>query len=152
MRVMWFALWVAPMAGFGCAEKDNDQDFGEWENAGEDTGPVFGADDTDAGDADADAGADSSAYQRVFDEVIAPKCRACHSGDRPAGGLHLETQDESYTALLGGYVTPGDPDSSLLVERITLDIDDDSLMPPNAKLDDDMISIVVDWVLAGALE
>jgi hypothetical protein len=138
MHVMRFALWVPLMFGFACAEKDNDPAFGGGGIVTDDTGQV--------------SGADPSAYEQVFDEVIAPKCRACHSGDRPAGDLSLETQEESYNTLLSGYVTPGDPDSSLLVERISLDIDDDSLMPPNAKLDDDKISIVVDWVSAGAPE
>jgi hypothetical protein len=138
------------LCGFGCAEKDNDPAFGGGGVGGEDTGETSGTD----GDGGADDGTnvDESAYQVVFDEVIAPKCRACHSGERAAGGLQLETQEDSYTALLDGYVAPGDPDGSLLVERITLDIDDDSLMPPSAKLDDDKISIVVDWVLAGATE
>ena len=138
MHVMRLALWGPLLFGVGCTEKDNDPAFGAGGVVTEDTGQ--------------DILADTSSYQQVFDEVIAPKCRACHSGDRPAGDLPLETQEESYSTLLSGYVTSGDPDNSLLVERISLDIDDDSLMPPNAKMDDDKIRIVVDWASAGALE
>jgi hypothetical protein len=143
MRVMGLALCGPLLFGIGCITKDSGADFGGGGIAVDDTGGVSGGNDT---------GGVSSEYQRVFDEVISPKCRACHSGDRSAGGLRLESQDESYSVLLSGYVVPGEPDSSLLVERITLDIDDDSLMPPNAQLNDDKVSIVVDWVLAGALE
>ena len=141
MRVMRWALCGPLLFGAGCITKDSEAAFGGGGIAGDDTGGVSGGNDTG-----------SSEYRRVFDEVISPKCRACHSGDRSAGGLRLESRDESYSVLLSGYVVPGEPDSSLLVERITLDIDDDNLMPPNAQLDDDKVSIVVDWVLAGALE
>ena len=145
LNALWRVVMLTVlMVGWGCTSK---QDVGLEGNPVADSagGQV-------SGDSGQETGTPPLNFSRVFAVVIGPSCRGCHSGQASAGDLRLETEAASFTTLMADYVVPGDPAASVLVSRIMLDIDDDALMPPGAPLAATKVSLVVDWVEAGAPE
>jgi mono/diheme cytochrome c family protein/uncharacterized membrane protein len=72
----------------------------------------------------------------LYPDAVAPllleRCGNCHSGDKPAMGLRVD----SHAALMKGglsgpAVIPGKPDESLLLQRVLLPLDDGDHMPPD---------------------
>ncbi len=68
-------------------------------------------------------------FATLVAEVLEPHCAGagCHSGDRPAGGLHLG-DERAYSDLVDApahrrpdrrRVVPGDPEASYLLDRIS---------------------------------
>lgn len=91
-------------------------------------------------------------YQKHIKPLLAEKCYACHSALKQEGSLRLETRE---LMLRGGdsgaVVAVGDPDGSLLLERVT--DDDDSRMPPaedGARLKPDEVALLRRWIASGA--
>ena len=83
--------------------------------------------------------------------ILAENCLACH-------GLHAEARqadlrlDVRQDAIDGGAITPGDPESSSLIERIKA-TDEDLLMPPptsHKSLTDEQKSLLEQWISEGA--
>lgn len=94
----------------------------------------------------------------VFDDVIQPilqeKCFSCHAAASMKGGLLLS---DTTGILKGGktgplYVTRY-PDSSLIIQRIRLPLDDKHHMPPNikAQLSPEEINLLSTWIRSGAV-
>ena len=75
------------------------------------------------------------------------QCVGCHSGNEPPD----LTDENSYNALLNGFVTPGDAEGSILYKSL-LGIDGVSLMPPGSQWPTDKINLVKDWINQGALD
>jgi hypothetical protein len=93
-------------------------------------------------------------WSYVHAAVIVPSCAtsSCHSARTAVGGIALEDADTAYDVLLGlpdgaGYVTPGDPSSTLL---LLLAGDERQRMPPDAPLPAADIDLVRAWIEAGA--
>ena len=96
----------------------------------------------------------SPALLELFEKSVRPllveKCVSCHGETKQFGGLRLDSRP----ALLkggdrGAAVIAGDPEHSRLVEAVR---HTGSLkMPPNGKLGDKEIQILVDWVKQGAV-
>jgi hypothetical protein len=94
----------------------------------------------------------------LFDHVIKPvfekKCVGCHNIDKLKGQLMLV---DSASVMKGGksgkLLRPGKPDSSLLVWRIHLPLDDKKHMPPSGKtqLAPDETALLYQWIKSGAL-
>jgi uncharacterized membrane protein len=93
----------------------------------------------------------------VFDDVIRPilekKCFSCHGGSVNKGGLSLE----SLPGLIkGGKTGPlflaGFPDTSLLIRRIHLPMQEKKHMPPAAKpqLTVEESALLYAWIRSGA--
>lgn len=89
----------------------------------------------------------------VYQDVIAPifenKCQSCHNEDKVKGRLMLT--DEA--AILKGGKTgklfvPGQPQLSLLLQRLHLPLGDDKHMPPAGKpqLTDDELNLLYLWI------
>jgi uncharacterized membrane protein len=93
----------------------------------------------------------------VFDDVIKPildqKCVSCHNADKVKGQLML-TDAESL--LKGGksgrLFVPGNPQVSLLLERIHLPLEEKKHMPPSGKpqLTAEEVQLLALWVKANA--
>ncbi|MEP6750265.1 MAG: c-type cytochrome domain-containing protein [Bacteroidota bacterium] len=93
----------------------------------------------------------------VFTDIIKPiletKCMSCHSSKKAKGELVMETE-----ALLlkggkhGVLWTSGQPDISLLIQRIHLPAAEKKHMPPAGKpqLDDEETAILYQWIKSGA--
>ncbi|HND51608.1 MAG TPA: PSD1 and planctomycete cytochrome C domain-containing protein, partial [Pirellulaceae bacterium] len=85
--------------------------------------------------------------------ILKQRCYECHSHEparKISGGLVVDSRD----ALLkggdsGAAVVPGNPDKSLLVRAVRFD-DEDLQMPPDEKMPDAEIAVLVDWVKRGA--
>jgi len=73
-------------------------------------------------------GADPSGYNRNIRPILGENCFACHGPDSASrkADLRLDRHDD---AVDYGAIVPGEPDESLLIERVFTD-DPDSVMPP----------------------
>jgi hypothetical protein len=49
-------------------------------------------------------------------------------------------------------VIPGDPENSLLAQKLLGTQETGGIMPPGQQLPDDEIQLIVDWIAAGANE
>jgi hypothetical protein len=92
---------------------------------------------------------DAHFFERSVRPLLAAKCWECHSGDSPEAGLRLDAWDR----MVGGgdsgpAVVPGKPAESLLITAIHYD--DGPQMPPDGKLREQDIEILVEWIRRGA--
>ena len=82
--------------------------------------------------------------------VFKDKCGVCHGGANAKGNLDLRS---AKTTIAGGEngeaVKPGDPDNSLLWQRI---VDKEMPMPPKdkPKLTEDDKKLIKEWIAGGA--
>jgi hypothetical protein len=89
-------------------------------------------------------------YLRQIKPLVAEKCLACHGALKQKGTLRLDT---AALARKGGKhgpaIVPGDPENSLLVERITAE--EGSRMPPEGEpLTAGQIALLREWIRRGA--
>ena len=105
------------------------------------------------GNADTPAG--TIHFNKDILPILSDHCMACHGPDKAQrkADLRLDTQEGLFATLDGSpVVSPGEPEKSLLIERIkTHDLDD--LMPPlEAKnpMTKDQIDLLEAWVKQGA--
>ncbi len=93
-------------------------------------------------------------FKQRVQPLLERRCYECHShrAKELQGGLTLDSRSgwvkggDSGTA-----VVPGKPDESLLIKAVRR-TNKDLLMPPNEKLPDDEVAILVDWVRRGAAD
>jgi hypothetical protein len=111
-------------------------------------------------------------FKMVFDNVIVETgCAsggACHQG-MAAGKLQMIDEDATYMSLVGtmamgtsmmgncadamiARVKAGDPDNSLLMQKLQGTQKCGSSMPPGGKLSDDQLKLVRDWIMMGAMK
>jgi hypothetical protein len=133
-----------------------------------------------AGVADSADGGSAPSFDRVWNEVLDAKGCAnpfCH-GLAVQGGLSMADRDTAYANLVGVVaagpecgtsgrlrVAPGDPDLSLIVDKLSHSTPAcGSMMPPGAQLAPDCDTpgdptlcntapearLVIDWIAAGA--
>lgn len=93
-------------------------------------------------------------FNRDVRPILSGKCFACHGPDEAERGadVRLDTQAGS-RADMGGYsaVTPGDPEASEMIYRVTTD-DDSDIMPPDDKgdpLSAKEVAILTQWIEEG---
>lgn len=96
---------------------------------------------------------DMPVYAAMIQPILDAKCVKCHSPSKSKGGLMLTDQDN---LLAGGKHGPvflaGNPDSSELIKRLYLPMEDEYHMPPEdqAQLSQPEIQLLHEWVQAGA--
>lgn len=93
---------------------------------------------------------------KLFRERIQPmlkeNCYRCHGPEKdpPESNLRLDSREQM---LKGGdqgpAVVPGEPEKSLMWQAIRYEMDD-LKMPPDRRLDDDLIEDVARWIRGGA--
>ena len=92
------------------------------------------------------------AYSAKIRPLLAEQCFSCHGGLKQEAGLRLDT-----VALMaeggesGAVIAKGDPDKSLLFERVS-DPDPASRMPPEGEgvpLSAEQLAMLSDWIKAG---
>jgi mono/diheme cytochrome c family protein len=82
--------------------------------------------------------------------ILQAKCAACHGS---IGGWTATSYNSVMTTgAHGPVVIPGDPGSSLLVQKLQGTQTIGSMMPPSGKLSDAEIQIIINWIKAGALD
>ncbi|HEY1601006.1 MAG TPA: c-type cytochrome domain-containing protein [Pirellulales bacterium] len=95
-------------------------------------------------------GPQSAQFVRDLAPVLVAQCTACHSGEKPAGQLRLET----FAALLeggtsGNAVVPNKARDSLLVKRLR-GIDGDRMPKDKPPVSSETIARFEAWINAGA--
>lgn len=88
-------------------------------------------------------------YRDVIQPIFESKCISCHNDDKVKGGLMLT--DEA-SILKGGKTgklfIPGNPEVSLIIQRIHLPDDDEKHMPPTGKtqLSPTEMKLLYQWI------
>ena len=80
------------------------------------------------------------------------RCVDCHGSD---GGWDASTYELLMTTGDNGpVVIPGDPEASLLIQKLLGTHEEGDLMPPPPirALNEELIQVIIDWVSAGALD
>ncbi|MEJ2448362.1 MAG: hypothetical protein P8Y37_10565, partial [Anaerolineales bacterium] len=80
--------------------------------------------------------------------ILEEDCAICHGS---LGGWDAS----SYESVInsgdnGPVVIPGDPDNSLLAQKLLDNQEIGGVMPPGGKLPDPIIQLFLDWIAAGA--
>jgi uncharacterized membrane protein len=98
-------------------------------------------------------------HPTVFNTVIQPilknNCIACHDANKAKGKLRMDSPEAMLAGGSSGQLfMAGDPENSLLLQRmqLPLDLDDDDHMPPENKRQpkDTEIAALVWWIEQGA--
>nr|WP_231741045.1 PSD1 and planctomycete cytochrome C domain-containing protein [Thalassoglobus neptunius] len=89
-------------------------------------------------------------FEKKIRPILAEHCYSCHSAE--AKKIQASLLVDSRAALIAGgdsgeAITPGDPDSSLLIEAVKYESYE---MPPKGKLSSEDIQALEDWVRMGA--
>ncbi len=85
-------------------------------------------------------------------KLIREKCLKCHSGDKPAGRLRLDTVDNMVRGgKRGPAVVPGKPDDSLIFKAITGAAGFEQ-MPPFFPLEEAEVATIRRWIYRGAMQ
>ena len=96
--------------------------------------------------------ADAAFFEKHIRPILVAHCYECHSEEagEQQGGLLL---DRSSGWLKGGNtqkaIVPGEVDASLLLTAVSYD-DEDLQMPPDGKLDESSVRLLIEWVRRGA--
>jgi hypothetical protein len=102
-------------------------------------------------------------FRNLFDNELGATCGSaatggsCHSAEGAQGGLVMEDFDTAYDHLLGSAdgrarVEPGDPECSLLMQRIE-STDTQFRMPPGTSaLPDNVRCAFQHWIAEGAVK
>ena len=97
---------------------------------------------------------DSSAiYLAAVQPLLQAKCYACHNEQKSKGGLVMsDIQKMLAGGKSGAMWVAGDPDNSLIIERLLLDPADRKHMPPKGKpqLTLEEIELLHRWIAEGA--
>jgi len=98
----------------------------------------------------ADSGAPVS-YNREIRGILVEHCFSCHGADSAGrkAGLRLDQRD---AAVASGAIVPGDPDSSVMLDRIFSDDPEEVMPPPETKkpLSPAQKSLLARWIKEGA--
>src|SRR5690625_1366375 len=80
--------------------------------------------------------------------VFAHSCYRCHSSDKIKGDLRLDDREFVFAGGEGGsIITPGDPENSGLVRRVSLPAHHDDVMPSKGELlSEEEISLISLWI------
>ncbi len=89
-------------------------------------------------------------FENAVRPVLVEHCVQCHSGEKPKGGLRLDSADGIRAGAFGEpIVIPEDLEASTIVEVVRYE-DPLFAMPPSEKLPDDAIRAIERWVELGA--
>jgi mono/diheme cytochrome c family protein len=90
-------------------------------------------------------------YNREIRSILVENCFSCHGADSAGrqAGLRLDQREE---AVESGALVPGDPDSSVMLDRIFSDDPEEVMPPPETKktLTADQKALLVRWIKEGA--
>jgi hypothetical protein len=96
-------------------------------------------------------------YDRDVRPILADRCFTCHGPDmgKREAKLRLDTfEGATAERRAGAAIVPGDPDASLVLERVTSH-DDEERMPPGKggkhPLSDEQVAVLRRWIAEGAV-
>lgn len=84
--------------------------------------------------------------------IFQQHCLDCHGPDKQSGGMRF---DQKHVPLTGGdsgtpAITPGQPEHSHLLQRLTTSSKDDQMPPKGDRLETEKIALLRQWIAAGA--
>lgn len=94
-----------------------------------------------------------SFYERHINPIFDSNCVSCHGQSKVSGNLRLDSYESLMTGGKDGpVIVAGDPEKSILFERITLPPDHKQFMPAQGKppLKPEEIAWIKAWILQGA--
>ena len=91
-------------------------------------------------------------FVRQIKPILADRCIECHHSESMLGGLNLQSRKLAFGKRTGGpVISPGAPDSSLLLITLTLPPKDKKAMPATGhRIPMDEVSLFRRWILEGA--
>lgn len=88
-------------------------------------------------------------FEKKVRPLLVEHCFECHNDKKQRGGFRLDTREFLLKGTDNGPgVIPGRPDDSRLMHAVRYE--DDLKMPPKAKLPQESIDILAEWVKQGA--
>lgn len=99
-----------------------------------------------------DATVRTVSFEKDVLPILDARCVECHGPDKVKGSLRMDTAAELFSGDKEWWtVIPGDPDKSLLLERIELPADDPDAMPPKGdRLTTEETETIRRWIAEGA--
>ncbi len=101
-------------------------------------------------DSPKDDGQRADFFEKRVRPLLVERCVKCHGAEKQEGGLRL---DQAQGVVRGGdsgpVIVAGKPDESRLIEAVRQT--GDLKMPPKGKLSDAQITVLVEWIRAGAV-
>ena len=95
----------------------------------------------------------SISYNDDIKSILDVNCISCHNDGNSQGDLNLSSYDQLIDGGgSGNAVIAGDHQSSILYDRITRDLSETGVMPPNESLDFEKILLIKRWIDRGAQE
>lgn len=97
---------------------------------------------------------EAAVYSEVVKPILETKCYSCHGANKQKGGLRM---DDSLRLMKGGedgvIIEPGNAQSSEMIKRLLLPVDNDDHMPPREKsqLTEQQVAILHWWISNGAV-
>lgn len=90
-------------------------------------------------------------FERHVRPVLLERCVSCHGPDQQESGVRLDSREQILhgTEELDPLVIPGNPDASRLMQ-VVLYSEDDTQMPPKAKLPETVLAGIRRWIATGA--
>ena len=89
-------------------------------------------------------------FEEKIRPLLAARCYECHT-DEKSGGLRLDSREDMIVGgESGSAIEPGKPDESLLIQVVRRVPRVPAMPKKAAKLKDEEIEALVEWVRAGA--
>ncbi|RAJ76814.1 putative membrane protein [Chitinophaga dinghuensis] len=92
-------------------------------------------------------------YEHLVKPILEEKCMNCHNTGKAKGGLSMELPKQLLAGGKSGKLfIPGNPDVSLLIERLHLPAEDKKHMPPAGKpqLTSEEAALIYYWIKGNA--
>uniref|UniRef100_UPI004048372F c-type cytochrome domain-containing protein n=1 Tax=Algoriphagus sp. TaxID=1872435 RepID=UPI004048372F len=96
---------------------------------------------------------EAEVFQHLVQPILQSKCVACHNATKVKGELRLDQLTGIQKGgKSGALFVAGEPELSLMIQRIHLPMEDEDHMPPKNKLQlsDEELEILQLWVISGA--
>lgn len=91
-------------------------------------------------------------FARQIQPILAKRCFACHGPDEAEGGLRFTNQNNAFAEAESGEhaIVPGDVDASVLLARITSDVENEQMPPEGDRVSPEEVELLTRWIQQGA--
>lgn len=94
---------------------------------------------------------ESDFFEKRVRPILAEHCYSCHGSEKQENDLRLDRAKDLFSGgVSGNIISPGKPESSLLIAAV-LHTNEDLQMPPEKKLSARQIADLTRWVKLGAV-
>ena len=91
-------------------------------------------------------------FSKQIQPLLAKRCFACHGPDEAEGGLRFTSQEDAFAEADSGEhaIVAGDVDASVLLARVTSQIEDEQMPPEGKRLSPEEVDLLKRWIQQGA--